>query len=166
MVRFGSVWFWLVTVLLIVCPRSLLLCPFHKKLRIWWKKSFGFCETDNPQSSFMMYCYSTDLNVYTWVELTSQNLQVFCSQFLRNPQYHDKYHVTAQGGASNWNPDRKRYQPDWRCNIHSYLQTRLIHLCVEVYAYTSRISGLLHKIAVPISKVICQKKMSVNILHI
>ena len=31
--RFSSVWFSLVTVLLIVCPRSLLLCPFHKKLR-------------------------------------------------------------------------------------------------------------------------------------
>ena len=37
LVRFSSVWFSLVTVLLIVCPRSLLLCPFHKKLRIWWK---------------------------------------------------------------------------------------------------------------------------------
>ena len=33
LVRFSSVWFSLVTVLLIVCPRSLLLCPFHKKLR-------------------------------------------------------------------------------------------------------------------------------------
>ena len=42
LVRFGSVWFWLVTVILIVWPRSLLLCHFHKKLRIWWKKSFGF----------------------------------------------------------------------------------------------------------------------------
>ena len=31
LVRFSSVWFSLVTVLLIVCPRSLLLCPFHKK---------------------------------------------------------------------------------------------------------------------------------------
>ena len=65
LVRSGSVWFWLVTVLLIVCPRSLLLCPFHKKLRIRWKRSFGFCQTDNPRSSFMMYCYSTDLNIYT-----------------------------------------------------------------------------------------------------
>ena len=82
LVRFSSVWFSLVTVLLIVCPRSLLLCPFHKKLRIWWKKSFGFCQTDNPRSSFMMYCYSTDLNVYTWVELTYQNRQVFWIQFL------------------------------------------------------------------------------------
>ena len=80
--RFSSVWFSLVTVLLIVCPRSLLLCPFHKKLRIWWKKSFGFCQTDNPRSSLMMYCYSTDLNVYTWVELTYQNRQVFWIQFL------------------------------------------------------------------------------------
>ena len=79
---FSSVWFSLVTVLLIVCPRSLLLCPFHKKLRIWWKKSFGFCQTDNPRSSFMMYCYSTDLNVYTWVERTYQNRQVFWIQFL------------------------------------------------------------------------------------
>ena len=40
--------------------------------------------------------------------------------------------VTAQGEASNWIPYRKCYQPDWRCNIHSYLQTRLIHLCVEL----------------------------------
>ena len=38
---FGSVWFWLVTVLLAVLPRSLskyymigVFCPFHKKLRI------------------------------------------------------------------------------------------------------------------------------------
>ena len=82
LVRFSSVWFSLVTVLLIVCPRSLLLCPFHKKLRIWWKKSFDFCQTDNPGSCFMMYCYSTDLNVYTWVELTYQNRQVFWIQFL------------------------------------------------------------------------------------
>ena len=82
LVRFSSVWFSLVTVLLIVCPRSLLLCPFHKKLRIWWKKSFGSCQTDNPRSSFMMYCYSTDLNVYTWVELNYQNRQVFWIQFL------------------------------------------------------------------------------------
>ena len=42
LVRFGSLWFWLVTVLLTVWPRSLLLWPFHKKLRIWWKKSFRF----------------------------------------------------------------------------------------------------------------------------
>ena len=82
LVRFSSVWFSLVTVLLIVCPRSLLLCPFHKKLIIWWKKSFSFCQTDNPRSSFMMYCYSTDLNVYTWVELAYQNQQVFWIQFL------------------------------------------------------------------------------------
>ena len=100
LVRLGSVWFWLVTVLLIVCPRSLLLCPFHKKLRIWSKKSFGFCQTDNPRSSFMMYCYSTDF--------------------------------TSQGGASKWNPYRKWYQPDWRYNMHRYLQARLVHMCVEV----------------------------------
>ena len=55
LVRFGSVW--LVTVLLIVWHRSLLLCPFHKKLRIWWKKSFSFCQTDNPRFSCNMYCY-------------------------------------------------------------------------------------------------------------
>ena len=81
---FGSIWFSMVLVGhgFIVCPRSLFLCPFHKKLRIWWKKSFGFCQTDNPRSSFMMYCYSTDLNVYTWVELTYQNRQVFWIQFL------------------------------------------------------------------------------------
>ena len=132
LVRYGSVWFWLVTVLFIVCPRSLLLCPFHKKLRIWWKKSFGFCQTDNPRSSFMMYCYSTDLNVYTWVELTYQNRQVFWIQFLTWPILSWQRQVTSQGGASKWNPYRKWYQPDWRYNMHRYLQARLVHLCVEV----------------------------------
>ena len=34
LVHFGSVWFWLVTVFLIVWPRSLSLCPFQKKLEI------------------------------------------------------------------------------------------------------------------------------------
>ena len=34
LVHFGSVWFWLVTVLLIVFPRSLLSCLFNKKLGI------------------------------------------------------------------------------------------------------------------------------------
>ena len=38
LVRFSSVWFSLVTVLLIVCPRSLLLCPFHKKKKKKKKK--------------------------------------------------------------------------------------------------------------------------------
>ena len=56
LVRSCSVWFWLVKVLLIVWPRSLLLCPFQKKLRIWWRKSFGFCQTDNPRFSCIMYC--------------------------------------------------------------------------------------------------------------
>ena len=69
LVRFGPVWFWLVTVSLIVWPRSLLLCPFHKKLRIWWKKSFGFCQTDNPRFSCIMYCYR-------YRQLTSKNLEV------------------------------------------------------------------------------------------
>ena len=32
---FGSVWFWLVTVLLIVWPRSLLLRPIHLFIRNW-----------------------------------------------------------------------------------------------------------------------------------
>ena len=69
LVRFGSVWLWLVMVLLIVWPRSLLLCPFHKKLRIWWKKSFGFCQTDNPRFIFIMYCYR-------YRQLTSKNPDV------------------------------------------------------------------------------------------
>ena len=35
LVRFGSVWFWLlVTALLIVWSQNLLLCPLHQKLRI------------------------------------------------------------------------------------------------------------------------------------
>ena len=41
----------------IVWPRSFLLCPFHKKLRIWWKRSFDFCQADNPRFSCIMYCY-------------------------------------------------------------------------------------------------------------
>ena len=68
LVRFGSAWFWLVTVLLIVWSRSLLLCSFHKKLRIWWKKSFGWCQTDNPRFSCIMYCYK--------YYLTRKNLEV------------------------------------------------------------------------------------------
>ena len=69
LVRLGSVWFWLVTVLLLVWPQSFLLCPFHKKLRIWWKKSFGFCQTDNPRFSCIMYCYR-------YRQLTRKNLEV------------------------------------------------------------------------------------------
>ena len=69
LVHFGLVWFWLVMVLLIVWSRSLLLCPFHKKLRIWWKKSFGFRQTDNPRFSCIMYCFS-------YQQLTSKNLEV------------------------------------------------------------------------------------------
>ena len=68
LVRFGSVWFWLVTVLLIVWPRSLLLRPFHK-LRIWWKKSVSFCQTDSPRFSCTMYCYR-------YPQLTRKNLEV------------------------------------------------------------------------------------------
>ena len=100
LVRFSSVWFSLVTVLLIVYPRSLLLCPFHKKLRIWWKKSFGVCQTVNPRSSFMMYCYSTDLNVYTWVELTYQN-----RNFLNSVPYVTHIIMTKTGHFS-----RRGYQ--------------------------------------------------------
>ena len=69
LVCFGSVWFWLVTVLLIDWPLNLLLCPFHKKPRIWWKKSFGFCQTDNPRFSCIMYCYR-------YRQLTRKNLKV------------------------------------------------------------------------------------------
>ena len=76
LVRFGSVWFWLVTVLLIVWPRSLLLCPIHRKLRIWWNKSFNFCQTDNPRFSCIVYCYS-------YRQLICKNLQVSEFSFLR-----------------------------------------------------------------------------------
>ena len=78
LVRFGSVWFWLVTVLLIVWPRSLLLYPFrfHKKLRIWWKKFFSFRQADNLRFSCFMYCY-------TYRQLTCENLQVSEFSFLR-----------------------------------------------------------------------------------
>ena len=65
---FGSVWFWLVTVLLIVWSRSLLLCLFHEKLRIWWMTSFGFCQRDNPQFSYTMY-------FYRYWQLTRKNLE-------------------------------------------------------------------------------------------
>ena len=68
LVRFGSVWFWLVTILLVVWPRSLLLCPYHKKLRTWWKKSFAFCQTDTPRFSCIMY-------YYRYRQLTSKNLE-------------------------------------------------------------------------------------------
>ena len=69
---FDSVWFGMVLVghSFINCLASeSLLCPFHKKLRIWWKKSFGFCQTDNPRFSFIMYCY-------TYRQLTCKNLLV------------------------------------------------------------------------------------------
>ena len=56
--RFGSLRFGMVKVLSIVWLRCLLLCPFHNYLRIWEKKSFVFCQTDNPQFSFIMYCYT------------------------------------------------------------------------------------------------------------
>ena len=35
----------------------LLLCPFHKKMIICEKMFLVFCQTDNPQLSFIMYCY-------------------------------------------------------------------------------------------------------------
>ena len=66
---FDSFLFWLFTVLLIVWPRSLLLCPFHTKLRIWWKKSFSFCQTDNSWFSCIMYCYR-------YRQLNCKNLEI------------------------------------------------------------------------------------------
>ena len=56
---FGSFWFSMVLVgngFNCLASESL-LCPFHKKLRIWWKKSLGFCQTDNPRFRCIMYCY-------------------------------------------------------------------------------------------------------------
>ena len=67
--RLGLVRFGMVTVLSIVWPRSLFSCPFHKKLIIWDEKSFGFCQTGNPQFSFIMYCY-------TYRQLTCRNLEL------------------------------------------------------------------------------------------
>ena len=80
LVRFGSVWLWLVTVLSIVWPRGPLLCPFHKKLSIWWKRSFGFCRTDNPRFSCIMYCYK-------YRQLTHKNLEVSEFSTKRKPLY-------------------------------------------------------------------------------
>ena len=73
--------FSMVRVLSIVWRLSLLLYSFHKKQRIW-EKSFGFCQTDNPQFSFIMYCY-------TYRQLTCRNLEVnsvsYVSQQRGNP---------------------------------------------------------------------------------
>ena len=60
------VWFGMVTVLSTVWLLSLLLCPFHKKLRIWKKKSFSFCQTDDPPFSFMFYYTNWQLIVEIW----------------------------------------------------------------------------------------------------
>ena len=76
LVRFSSVWFWLVTVLVTVWLGSLLLCPFQKKLRIRWKKSFGFYQTHNPRFSCIMFCYK-------YLQLTWLNLKVSESSTLR-----------------------------------------------------------------------------------
>ena len=73
---FLAVWFGLAMVLSIVWPRTLLLCPFHKKLRISEKKSYGFCQTGNPQFSFIVY-------FYTYWQLTWRNLEVSEFSFLR-----------------------------------------------------------------------------------
>ena len=47
---------------------DLLLCPFHQIMIIWEKMSFFFffffCQTDNPQFNFIMYCYWTVSSVY------------------------------------------------------------------------------------------------------
>ena len=75
LVRFGLVWFWLAMVLLSVWPQSLLLCPFHKKLRIWLKEFFDFCQADNQRFSCIMFCY-------TYWQLTCENLQVSEFSFL------------------------------------------------------------------------------------
>ena len=72
---FLPVWFGMVTVLFIVWPRSLLLGPFHKKTENL-REAFGFCRSDNPQFSFIMYCY-------TYRRLTCRNLEVSEFSFLR-----------------------------------------------------------------------------------
>ena len=48
----------------------------------------------------MMYCYSTDLNVYTWVELIKiGKFSEFSS--LRNPYYHDKDRSLLKAGLAS-----------------------------------------------------------------
>ena len=65
--RFGSVWFAMVTVLSIVWPRSLLLCPFHKKLRIW-EEFFGFSQTDNPvPSCFVIHIDNLLVDIWNYM---------------------------------------------------------------------------------------------------
>ena len=103
---FGSEWFWLVTALLIVWFRSLLLCPIHKKLRIWWKKSFGFFPTDNPRLSCIMYCYS-------YRQITCKNLQVSEFSLLLNPKRAGLFGPISQpGGGADSAP--KISETDWR----------------------------------------------------
>ena len=59
----------------------------------------------------MMYCYSTDLNVYTWVELTYQNQQVSEFSSLRNPYYHDKDRSLLKAGLANETPTGNGINP-------------------------------------------------------
>ena len=59
----------------------------------------------------MMYCYSTDLKVYTWVELTYQNRQVFWIQFLGNPYYHDKDRSLLKAGLASETPTGNSINP-------------------------------------------------------
>ena len=66
---FGSIWFWLVTILFYCLVLEFLLYTFHKKLRILWKKSFSFCQTGYPRFSCIVHCY-------TYRKLTCKNLQV------------------------------------------------------------------------------------------
>ena len=136
LVQYGSERFWLVTVLLIICPRSLLLCPFHKKLGIWWKKSFGFCQTDNSRSSFYdVLLFNRFKCLYLSRTYFSKSASFLKSVFHVTHIIMTKT-VTAQGGASNWNPYRKWYQPDWRCYIHIGLGLRgntFIHIIGCVY---------------------------------
>ena len=59
----------------------------------------------------MMYCYSTDLNVYTWVELTYPNRQVSEFSSLRNPYYHDKDRPLLKAGLASETPTGNGINP-------------------------------------------------------
>ena len=59
----------------------------------------------------MMYCYSTDLNVYTWVELTYQIGKFSEFSSLRNPYYHDKDMSLLKAGLASETPTGNGINP-------------------------------------------------------
>ena len=59
----------------------------------------------------MMYCYSTDLNVYTWVELTYKIGKFSEFSSLRNPYYHDKDRSLLKAGLASETPTGNGINP-------------------------------------------------------